>query len=101
MSRVRNSQVMRSLPWRTNHRLALPHVNPNDLKLATIGQRTRPSIRTRFFQWVESTLSHLDSADSDGCEIYMRWPGERLPKASETRRQWGMGQEDDTWVLAA
>ncbi len=102
MSRVRNSQVMRSLPWRTNHRLASPYVNPNDLKLATIGERTRPSIRTRFFRWVESTLRYLDTANSDSYEIYMRWPGERLPKASQTRRQWGMGHhEDDTWVLAA
>src|ERR1700753_513052 len=99
MSRARNSQVMRSLPWRTNHRLASSYVNPNDLKLATIGQRTRPSIRTRFFQWVESTLRHLDSANSDGYEIYMRWPGERLPNPTETRRHWVLGHEGDTRVL--
>ena len=76
-------------------------MNPNHLKLATIGERTRPSLRSRFSQWLESTLKRLDHPAADGYEIYMRWPGERLPKAPETRRQWGMGHEDDNWVLAA
>ena len=45
-------------------------------------------------------IQHLDLPPAAGNEIYMRWPGERVPTMAESGPQWPMRRQDD-WVLAA
>jgi hypothetical protein len=47
-------------------------------------------------------IQHLDLPPVEGYEIYMRWPGERVPKVLESGRQWPRGpMRQDDWILAA
>jgi hypothetical protein len=76
-------------------------VNFNDLKLAESGEQTSHSIWTRLSRWAHHTLELLDSAPANQPEIYMRWPGERMPAPEPRRRwRWGNGRRDDLELAA-
>ena len=73
----------------------------NNLKLANTSEQMSHSVWTRLSRWAHHTLELLDSAPANQPEIYMRWPGERVPSPTQTgrRRRWPRRQDD--WELAA
>jgi len=76
------------------------HVNVNDQKLAKTGEHANHSIRARFSRWARHALALLDTPSSESYEIYMRWPGERVPSPSRYGPRWRRYRRDD-WELAA
>jgi hypothetical protein len=74
-------------------------VNFNDLNHDMKSEHTRHSVWERFSWWARHTLKRLELPAGDGNEIYMRWPGERVPTMPASGPQWPMRQDD--WVLAA
>ena len=74
-------------------------MNFNDLNHDMKSEHTRHSVWQRFSGWARHLLKRLDLPPLDG-EIYMRWPGERVPTMPDySGPQWPMRQDD--WVLAA
>ena len=92
--------VTGSSPGCADRVLALFYVNVNDQKLARTGEYASHSLRARLSRWVHHTLKRLESSPTDGFEIYMRCPGERVPSPSaESGPRWYIRRDD--WVLAA
>ncbi len=75
-------------------------MNLNDLNHDLKSEHTRHSVWERLSRWARHMIQRLDLPPVAGNEIYMRWPGERVPTMAESGPQWPMRRQDD-WVLAA
>ncbi len=75
-------------------------MNSSTEKPAGILERIRCSIWTYVCGWARSWLKHLPSVPIDGYELYMRWPGERMPPPPPESGGPPWGAQAD-WGLAA
>ena len=69
------------------------------MKLATKSNRAHRSIWEACARWARCWFEYLPSVPVDGYELYMRWPGERMPPWPSSRPHRDVQEED--WELAA
>jgi hypothetical protein len=71
------------------------------MKLTRKTNPIRQSIWEPCARWGRRWLEYLPSVPVDGYELYMKWPGERMPPPSPRSAgpHWDIQEED--WELAA